>query len=150
MIEGLQNKILEIGGTRLRSQKAKVDGMKEMIDLANDQITKAEVGRAKAEKDVEKYGHSIEHAETQLGEMKAEVDELDSVLATCQEDMNGVREKVEMAQGIAEQHSDELEEMKAELDEKQVLINKFRQKEVRDLKHGSRSQIADARVVAGH
>ncbi|KAG8974695.1 hypothetical protein FRB90_009718, partial [Tulasnella sp. 427] len=130
VIEGLQNKILEIGGTRLRSQKAKVDGLKEMMDLANDQITKAEVGKAKAEKDVEKYTHSIDAAEAQLEEMKAEIDELDNVLASCQEDINGVREKVNMAQEAAEKHSNDLEDMKSELDEKQASINKFRKKEL--------------------
>lgn len=127
-----------------------MDGIKEMIDLANEQITKAEVGKAKAEKDVEKYGHTIQVAETQLGEMKAEVDELDNVLATCQEDMAGVREKVEMAQEVAEKHSEELEEMKSELDEKQALINKFRQKEVCDPNRRARYLVSNVPITDGH
>lgn len=129
-IQALQDKILEIGGTRLRSQKTKVDGIKEMIDLANDQITKAEVGKAKSEKDTEKLAHGIESAEAQLGELKAEVEELDEMLGACQADVAGVREKVEMGQEVAEKHTQELEEMKTDLDDKTKQINHFRKKEV--------------------
>ncbi|KAG9027694.1 hypothetical protein FRB95_007465 [Tulasnella sp. JGI-2019a] len=129
-IQALQDKILEIGGTRLRSQKVKVDGIKEMIDLANDQITKAEVGQAKCKKDADKLEKAIANAEAQLEELKAEVEELDNVLGACQEDMSGLREKVDLANEVAEKHTQELEEMKAELDEKSRQINHFRKKEV--------------------
>ncbi|KAG8929532.1 hypothetical protein FRC02_005473, partial [Tulasnella sp. 418] len=130
-IQSLQNKILDIGGVRMRSQKSKVDGIKEMIDLANEQLTKAEVGKSKSEKDSERLTAAIASAEKQLEELKEELDELESVLAACLEDMNGLKEKVELAQEVAEKHSQELEEMKAELDERKALINKFREREMK-------------------
>jgi structural maintenance of chromosome 4 len=42
-IKGLQAKIMEVGGIKLKSQKSKVDGIKEAIDLANDKTTRLEV-----------------------------------------------------------------------------------------------------------
>lgn len=129
-IQALQDKILEIGGTRLRSQKVKVDGIKEMIDLANDQITKAEVGEAKSRKDAEKLDQAINNAETQLEELKGEVEDLDNLLGACQEDMAGLKEKVDLANEVAEKHTEELSEMKADLDEKAKQVNHFRKKEV--------------------
>ena len=59
MIEDLEQKILDIGGARLLTQKSKVDGIKLHINLANDEITKAEVAKAKAEKHSAKLDASI-------------------------------------------------------------------------------------------
>ncbi|KAG8852500.1 hypothetical protein FRB96_008688 [Tulasnella sp. 330] len=129
-IQALQDKILEIGGTRLRSQKVKVDGIKEMIDLANDQITKAEVGQAKSQKDAEKLDQAIANAEAQLEALKGDVEDLDNLLGACQEDLAGLKEKVDLANEVAEKHTEELSEMKADLDEKTKQINHFRKKEV--------------------
>ncbi|KAG8918635.1 hypothetical protein FRC02_002201 [Tulasnella sp. 418] len=54
----------------MRSQKSKVDGIKEMTDLANKQLTKAEVGKSKSEKDSERLTAAIISAEKQLEELK--------------------------------------------------------------------------------
>lgn len=42
-IKSLQAKIMEIGGMKLKAQKAKVDGISEAIDLANEKITRWQV-----------------------------------------------------------------------------------------------------------
>ncbi|KAF8324062.1 RecF/RecN/SMC protein [Clavulina sp. PMI_390] len=129
-IKALQDKILEIGGVRLRSQKAKVTGIKEQIDHINETITKAELGKAKAERDSEKLEGSLATASTTLEELEAEVESLDEVLTERTQDVANVRDQVEKALNIAESAKDDLAEMKAELDEKMVLINKFRAKEL--------------------
>jgi structural maintenance of chromosome 4 len=41
----------ELESSRLLEQKSKVDGLKLHINLTNDEITKAEVMKAKAERD---------------------------------------------------------------------------------------------------
>ncbi|KAF9515941.1 hypothetical protein BS47DRAFT_1391255 [Hydnum rufescens UP504] len=103
-ISTLQDKILEIGGVRLRSQKSKVEGIKQQIDHVNEQITKAE--------------------------LDAELEALAEELETCSRDLADVRAQVEKAQEIADSAKEDLGEMKAELDEKMILINQFRAKEV--------------------
>jgi structural maintenance of chromosome 4 len=45
-IKELQNKILEVGGVKLRAIQSKFSTTKGLLDLANDAITKAEVGQA--------------------------------------------------------------------------------------------------------
>lgn len=107
-----------------------MNGVKEEIDHINETITKAEVGKAKAERDSEKLGGSLSSSGTALEELDGELDVLEEELAVCSEDLANVRAQVEKAQNIADSAKEDLAEMKAELDEKMVLINKFRAKEV--------------------
>jgi structural maintenance of chromosome 4 len=43
-IKALQDQILEVGGVKLRAIQSKVTNTKGLLDLANESITKAEVG----------------------------------------------------------------------------------------------------------
>ena len=58
-IQDLEKKIIEIGGSKLLAQKSKVDGIKTHINIAMDELTKAEVAKAKAEKDLVRYTKNI-------------------------------------------------------------------------------------------
>ncbi|KAI6012790.1 RecF/RecN/SMC N terminal domain-containing protein [Pisolithus orientalis] len=101
-IKDLEKKILEIGGSRLLKQKSTVDGIKLHINLANDEITKAEVAKAKAEKD--------------------ELDELTQQLAEVAEYLTELKSK--------EHSKDDLEDLKTQLETKREEIKKFREKEM--------------------
>ncbi|KAF8336456.1 uncharacterized protein EI90DRAFT_3119718 [Cantharellus anzutake] len=129
-ISALQDKILEIGGVRLRTQKAKVDGLREQIDHINDQITKAEVGKTKAARDAEKLATSIASATESLQEVESELEALEEDLELRSQDLARVRAQVEEAQRVVESAKDDLAEMKAELDEKMEQLNEFRAKEM--------------------
>ncbi len=59
VIKALEKEILDIGGSRLLTQRSKVNGLKLHIDIANEEITKAEVATARAEKDTVKLECSI-------------------------------------------------------------------------------------------
>ncbi|KAF9230713.1 hypothetical protein BU15DRAFT_83284 [Melanogaster broomeanus] len=52
-------KILDIGGFRLLRRQSTIEGIKLHINLANDEITKAEVAKAKAGKGVIKHDSAI-------------------------------------------------------------------------------------------
>lgn len=129
-IKELEKKILDIGGARLLTQKSKVDGIRLHINLANDEITKAEVAKAKAEKDLTKLSASIATNSAALAEVETELSELneqlDEVLAYVAE----LKVKVEAAQAAADNSKDDLEALKEELDTKSEEIQAFRKKEV--------------------
>ncbi|OBZ79683.1 Structural maintenance of chromosomes protein 4 [Grifola frondosa] len=129
-IKALEDKILKIGGARLLSQKSKVDGIRLHINLANDEMTKAEVSKAKAEKDSVKLQNTIDTNRTSLDESEGELQELSEQLKECAEYVAEIRSKVEAAQAAAENSKDDLETLKAELDEKTEEIQAFRQKEM--------------------
>ncbi|KAI0962099.1 hypothetical protein AcV7_001019 [Taiwanofungus camphoratus] len=129
-IKALEKKILEIGGARLLSQKSKVDGIRLHINLANDEITKAEVGKAKAEKDTTKYENSIETNTSALQEVEVELEELSEQLEQITTYVDEIRSKVEAAQAAADNSKEDLENLKNELDTKTEEIQAFRQKEM--------------------
>lgn len=129
-IKDLEQKILDIGGARLLTQKSKVDGIKLHINLANDEITKAEVAKAKAEKDSTKLDTSINTNKTTLEEVETELETLNNQLRDLTGFVTELRGQVEKAQAAAENSREDLETLKAELDEKDQHIETFRRKEV--------------------
>ncbi|KAI8990648.1 RecF/RecN/SMC protein [Trametes punicea] len=130
-IKALEKKILEIGGARLLSQKSKVDGIRLHINLANDEITKAEVAKAKAEKDRVKFQTNIENNTAELKDVQGELAELEQQLEECAGYMAQLRQQVDVAQAAAEKASDDLAKLKEELDEKTEQIQGFRQTEMK-------------------
>ncbi|KAI6136025.1 hypothetical protein F5141DRAFT_4647 [Pisolithus sp. B1] len=129
-IRDLEKKILEIGGSRLLKQKSTVDGIKLHINLANDEITKAEVAKAKAEKDVGKLASTISSNREAVQEVDKELAELTQQLAEVTEYLEELKSKVEAAQTAAENSKDDLENLKTQLEGKREEIKAFKEKEV--------------------
>ncbi|KAF3179517.1 hypothetical protein TWF225_003469 [Orbilia oligospora] len=129
-IKALQDKIMEIGGIRLRSQKTLVDGIKEKIDTLNEEMTVAEASRVKAEKARQK---------NEKAEMNAtkELESVERDLGKLTEEMNSHAWKAQEAMKAAEAQKDftddckeKLAELKAQLDEKASDISEARSKEI--------------------
>jgi structural maintenance of chromosome 4 len=129
-IKELQNKILEVGGVKLRAIQSKVTVTKGLLDMANESITKAEVGQAKAQRDIEKLNKALESNKVKIEEAEAEAEVVDGDLAACTADLNVLREKVQEAMDASTDVQEALAEAKAELDEKSGHINAFRALEV--------------------
>lgn len=126
----MEKKILDIGGARLLTQKSKVDGLKLHINLANDEITKAEVAKAKAEKDVVKLEKSIQANSDALSEAEAGLEELDREMKQCEQAVQEIKDKVEDAKIQEENSKTKLDEVKDQLDEVSEKIRGFKKKEV--------------------
>ena len=129
-IKDLQEKIMEVGGVRLRSCQSKVATTKGLLDLANESITKAEVGQAKAERDVTKLAKALESNDAKLAEVDGELDIVEKDLQACTADLDVLREKVQEAQDASTDVQEDLAQSKTELDEKLADINAFRKLEV--------------------
>ncbi|EJC98646.1 uncharacterized protein FOMMEDRAFT_95979, partial [Fomitiporia mediterranea MF3/22] len=134
-IQDLEKKILDIGGAKLLSQKSKVDGIKLHINLAMDEITKAEVNKAKAEKDSVRFAKNIENHSTALEEVDVELEDLNGKLSEVNKFVSETQSKVDAAQAAADNAKDDLENLKAELDEKTEQIQKFRKREMEIKQH---------------
>ncbi|CCO32987.1 Structural maintenance of chromosomes protein 4 AltName: Full=Cell untimely torn protein 3 [Rhizoctonia solani AG-1 IB] len=128
-IADLEEQILEVGGVKLRSQRSKVDDIKAMLQLANDQQLKAETGRTRSEKERKKYIANIESNQTTLEEIEEELTALNENLQTCRADMQKLQQAVSQAEEAKDTYEDSLKELKEELDEKLKLTLSFRAKE---------------------
>jgi structural maintenance of chromosome 4 len=129
-IKDLEKKILEIGGSKLLAQKSKVDGIRTLIGIANDEITKAEVTRNKAEKDSTRLEGTLADNSATLQELESEVQQLEERLQELANEVAQLKEKVEAAQSAADNSKEDLENLKTELDAKEDEISGFRQREV--------------------
>nr|WJN25097.1 condensin complex subunit [Farysia itapuensis] len=125
-IAELQEKILEAGGVALRTQKSKVDGIKEMMDLSSERITKAQVAQSKAEKDIVKFEKSLSKAQEQQEGLDQELDELKAEIEQKASAVDSVRRKMEEAQHIMDAKAEERDEIKSQLDEHSESANSFR------------------------
>ena len=121
---------MDIGGARLLTQKSKVDGLKLHINLANDEITKAEVAKAKAEKDVIKLGKSIQTNKDAFSEAEASLEGLDQEMTECMQAVHDIKDKVEDAKTKEENSKADLDEVKSQLDDVSEKIRGFKKQEV--------------------
>lgn len=129
-IKELQNRILEVGGVRLRAIQSKFTTTKGLLDLANDSVTKAEVGQAKASHDAEKMQKSIKSNTIKLDEVEIELADFDADLAVCIKQLEEIRDSLQKAQDETSEFQEDLAEAKAELDEASTEINSFRKFEM--------------------
>jgi len=99
-IKDLQDKIMEVGGVRLRGQKAKVDGLKEQIETLTEEISNAEVTRSKAEKQKTKHEKVFEEAEREIASALEEFEQLTEEVKNQASDASGSKKKAEEAQEV--------------------------------------------------
>lgn len=129
-IKELQNKIMDVGGVRLRAIQSKFTTTKGLLDLANEAITKAEVGQAKATHDVDKLAKAIDSNTKKLTEVEEELSVVQADLDACENDLQVIRDQVQEAKDSVTDSEEVLAASKKELDEKSSDINAFRKLEV--------------------
>lgn len=129
-IKELQNKILEVGGVKLRTIQSKFMTTKGLLDLASDAITKAEVGQAKSTRDAEKAEKAIVANTVLLEKVDEEFEVLDGDLQACSALSADIREKLEEAQEASTDDQEALAQSKAALDEASTEVNAFRKLEM--------------------
>ncbi|KAI9778170.1 MAG: hypothetical protein M1816_004254 [Peltula sp. TS41687] len=125
-IKALQDKIMEVGGIRLRTQKAKVDGLRDQIKTLTEEMTTAEVAKVKAEKQKAKHEKIFLEAQEEIDSVSKELEELDSEVRKQSDTAGKWRQKVEGAQDALESKKEDLAALKKELDEKTAELNGIR------------------------
>lgn len=108
-----------------------MDGIRLHINLANEEITKAEVAKAKAERDSKKLATSLESNTASLEEISEDLETLESSLEEVNQYVQKLQSTVRDAQAAEENQKDALETLKTQLDEKTDEIQAFRKKEAR-------------------
>lgn len=99
-IKALQEKIMEVGGVKMRSQKAKVDDLREQIMALNDRITTCDVARAKNQKECEKHMKLIKSSEDELETIGRELASLEDEVRMSSQREQQARNKSEDAEHV--------------------------------------------------
>lgn len=129
-IAALQSKIEEVGGLKLRSQKAKVADLQDQIRHNETRLVKAKTERTKAEKDSAKAAKAIEANTAKAEELETEIADLRKQLAATEQEAEPIRQTVEEAQIRVEEGREQLATLKADLDEQEGAIIEFKKAEV--------------------
>ena len=129
-IKQLQDKIMEVGGVRLRSQKAKVDGLKEQISTLSEEMSNAEVSKSKAIKDKAKHEKTHAQAQKDLSVAAEELEHLDREGHSQVAEASHCKVKAKEAQSALEDKKDELDSLKEDLEQRSAQLNKTRATEI--------------------
>lgn len=100
-IKSLNEKIMQVGGVKLRGQKAKVDGIKEQIETLSEEVSSAEVSLAKIDKNKSKQEKVQRDLDAELGSVKNEVQRLDLENACQTKNASGSKQDAEKAQEVS-------------------------------------------------
>lgn len=129
-ISALQDKIMEIGGVKLRGQKAKVDSLKEQMKTLTEEISGAEVNKAKSEQQKKKNEKALHDALKEINALADESETLETEAAKQNKDTAELRRQAEEAQEEIDIKRDELNTLKQELDAKIAELNETRSVEL--------------------
>ncbi|GAB7332705.1 hypothetical protein MBLNU13_g04451t1 [Cladosporium sp. NU13] len=129
-IQELQDKIMEVGGIKLRSQKAKVDGLREEIDTRNEGLSSAEVAKSKAEKQGKKQDKVNADTSAELEKVTQELEQIEEDARNQSRGTSEFRRQAEEAQQALDDRKEELQALKAQLDELVAELNETRGAEV--------------------
>lgn len=129
-IKALQDKIMEAGGEKLRSQRAKVDDLKEQINSSNEEMSNAEVRRVKAEKQKVKLAKEMAKSNKELENAVKETEKLEADVNNQGEKSDELKAQVKEAETDLASRREELRAFKKELDAKTAELNKSRAVEI--------------------
>ena len=96
----LQDKIMEVGGVKLRGQKAKVDSLKDQIKEISQQISAAEVDKAKSEQQKKKNERALHDALKEMNALAGESEALENEARQQNKDTSALRQQAEEAQEV--------------------------------------------------
>jgi len=100
-IKALQEKIMEVGGVKLRSQKAKVDDLRDQITALNDRVTTCDVARVKNRKDCAKFENIMKSSEEEMESLTAELSQLAKDMKESARNAEQIRKKAEEAEHVS-------------------------------------------------
>jgi structural maintenance of chromosome 4 len=136
-IRQLQDKIMEVGGVRMRTQKAKVDSLLEQIDQNQHKISNLQAEKSSREKNLKKSGNVIDKREREMEQIEQELEKtLGAYNDTCQR-IASAKEESREASDELEAKEEEVAKLKELLQERSAAMNKAKMVEV-----GLKAQVA--------
>ncbi|KAI8848749.1 RecF/RecN/SMC [Chytridium lagenaria] len=125
-IAQLQEKILQAGGVKLRSQKAKVDGIMQEIELCGERLINLQVERTTREKSIKKITTSVANKEKELMGIEEELGGIMEALKDVAEDDFKIRKDLLKIKEEYETQERLLTKVKKQQEDMSEAISKFR------------------------
>eukprot|EP00795_Rhopilema_esculentum_P016959 gene16959-8457_t len=133
-VQKLHKKIMDIGGSKLRSQQMQVDSVKKLMDEVSQEISKANVAIKTAKRNLTKAEEKCKSLEKEIQENDEMLEKIDKEFVTLEDEAAKVIEEREESQAQAEVAKEELQKINAECTELEKNESELKAKEV-DVKH---------------
>lgn len=125
-INELQEKIMQVGGVKLRLQKSKVDGINETIQLTNEKINNNKVSLKKLQNELKRYAKSQNEKESEVKSYDKELEKIEQAYQEKIRSFENLETELNQLIDSKEDNAAKAEGMKEQLDEKLEKINQFR------------------------
>ena len=125
-IHRLEEDILEAGGVELRTQQSKVQGIKDMISLCAERLSKAEEEHARAESDYKRHEKSQATSEAQLDTLDEELRNIGESQTAQSSQAATLRQQFDDLQADLEDRAEARRQIQAELDGHESTLRAFR------------------------
>lgn len=129
-INELQEKIMQVGGVKLRLQDSKVDSIKQKIEIISNKLNNNKVSNKKLENELKRFYKSkiekeseIENIITELNKIEENFSEKIKLLETFDADLKKLND-------LKYEFESKSETLKEQLDEKQETVNGLRSAEI--------------------
>ncbi|KAG5438954.1 hypothetical protein PCANB_002284 [Pneumocystis canis] len=129
-IKQLQDRIMEIGGIRLRSQKAKVDNLQDQLNTIHDRIADLDVSKIKKEKEKIKLEKAINDSKNELQIIETQLFDVKTNIEKKSKLIDDISSKIKTIQKEMDNKADELAETKLKLNKMMEESNVSRAKEI--------------------
>ncbi|KAL0377550.1 UNVERIFIED_CONTAM: Structural maintenance of chromosomes protein 4 [Sesamum radiatum] len=127
---GLQNKIENAGGERLKNQKSKVNKIQSDIDKNSSEINRRKVQIETGQKTIKKLTKGIEESRNEKERLMGEKEKLSSTFKEIEQKAFTVQENYKKTQELIDQHKDVLDQAKSDYEKLKKIVDELRTSEV--------------------
>jgi len=125
-INDLQEKIMQVGGVKLRLQKSKVDGLNQKIELTIEKTNNNKISLKKLQNELKRYSKSKTEKESEIEEYNKELEIVETSHQEKMRAFENLESELNQLLDSRDDHSSKAESLKEQLDEKLEKINQYR------------------------
>lgn len=129
-ISKLEEKILEAGGVELQMQNAKVDSIKQKIEILEEKSSNDKMSLKKLELSMKRNCDVLNEARQEYENTEKEMQRLKEEQEIKRNELNILEKEINQLENQRDGRDAEFETLKSELDERQHEINEFKSREI--------------------
>ncbi|WEJ96948.1 Structural maintenance of chromosomes protein 4 [Yamadazyma tenuis] len=126
----LEEKIMEAGGVELRLQSAKVDSIKQKIEIINDKTSNEKLTIRKLENEIKRTAKASEESSKEIEKAETELETIKSQDTNKQEELDALNKEIDKLTDEKEALQESLEGVNEQLEAKNSEIKKFKSLEI--------------------
>ncbi|GMM38896.1 condensin subunit [Saccharomycopsis crataegensis] len=129
-LEKLEQKIMDIGGVKLKMQKSEVDGINQKIEILNHKSSTTLHSIKKAQNEIKRSEKTLKNSEVELSTTSAELAKIEEEFAKKDTNTAELEKQINKLNDEKESIAEEVDQVKEELGTKKAKINELKSTEI--------------------